>query len=102
MLKHEKDKSDCFKLNRIIQNFEMRLITTSITIHLLLMIACAKTKSDKKIQNKIANADFANKTDAPYHVVLAARQIFLGSGTLIKPDWVLTVNFSLSELTITL
>lgn len=52
-------------------------------------------KVTKTVQSKIAGAALAEKGKFPHHVAIAEHNIFLGSGSLIALNWVLTVNMEI-------
>lgn len=68
----------------------MKLIIVILTV--IFTTESARIHNNKQILTKLAGADLADEEDAPYHVVIGARRRFVGSGTLIRPDWVLTVR----------
>lgn len=71
----------------------MKLIILMTLYFLRSNLFQAEVAADKKkVSSKIAGGDIAVEGDFPYHVVLSNRNLYLGGGSLIKPDWVLTVR----------
>lgn len=67
----------------------MKFLIVILTV--VLTTESARIQDKKRLVPKLAGADLADEEDAPYHVAIGVRRKLVGSGTLIKPDWVLTV-----------